>query len=70
MRQAGEDFGWVSTMPQYCQLIREANKKKHLKRCEEMRDSKETSLSQFGKWMTTLLQLTLQALWPLEAAVE
>ena len=42
VRQAREDHGLVSTTPHYCQLIREANKEKCLKWCEEMRDTKET----------------------------
>ena len=36
--RARRDLGWISTKPKYCQLIRELNKQKRLKWCEEMKE--------------------------------
>ena len=36
VRRAHSKLGWVSTTPKYCQLIREINKEKRLKWCNEL----------------------------------
>ena len=35
VKRARRDLGWVSTTPRYCQMVREANKEKRLKWCED-----------------------------------
>ena len=36
VRRARRDLGWVSSTPRYCQLIREINKEKRLKWCQDV----------------------------------
>ena len=36
VRRAGRDLGWVSSVPWYCQLIREVNKEKRMKWCQDL----------------------------------
>ena len=36
VRHARRDLGWVSSVPWYCQLIREVNKEKRLKWCQDL----------------------------------
>ena len=41
VRCARTDLGWVSTTPQYCQLIREQNKEKRLMWCQVVKADKD-----------------------------
>ena len=34
--RARRDLGWVSSVPRYCQLIREVNKEKRMKWCQDL----------------------------------
>ena len=42
IKHARKNLGWVATRPRYCQLIREANKEKHLVWCKERLEDDES----------------------------
>lgn len=47
VRRARRDLGWIATILRYCQLIREVNKEKRLKWCNEVNSTDEFLMS-FG----------------------
>ena len=42
IKRAHNEFGWVVSIPIYCQTIREENKEKRLMSCEKMIDEGES----------------------------
>ena len=42
VKRSRQNLGWVSTVPRYCQLIREINKEKRLAFCKQLENTNDT----------------------------